>query len=306
MSESKKCRKCERAIDQWATICPFCNWDQHQTPSAEAQAPSPAASYVPPEEGGLKRKIIMIAAGAMLLFASFGIGMVINRDGAPERAPETLEEQAAEHNSEIQQKPRRADTPLIPAGAGGIEQPITSAPSAAVASTTNPNGLPSQYDRTDATAVSAVEYSEMAKRAKAEKDRMAALVDPRTLTGPAYAQAPRRAVAPRPATPVTAAQQSANGDLPDAVRAPQQARRTVRTRPIAEYQPLPSIDGKGTARLTMLIGPDGHVRQVSIEQPLQRGNTAALLAAVQRWRFKPATENGEPVAAPYSVEINFR
>ena len=32
---------------------------------------------------------------------------------------------------------------------------------------------------------------------------------------------------------------------------------------------------------------------------------AALLGAIQSWRFKPATENGEPVAAPYSVEISF-
>jgi TonB family protein len=309
MSESKKCRKCERAIDQWAVICPFCNWDQHMAPPpAEALPPSPAASYVPPEESGLKRKVVMIAAGAMLLVASFGVGMVINRDGAPERAPETLEEQAAEHNAENQQKPRRADTPLIPAGAGGIEQPITSAPSASTPSSTNPNGLPSEYDRTDATAVSAVEYSEMAKRAKAEKERMAALVDPRSLGGPAYAQAPRRPIAPRPAAPrtnvPTAPQQTANAELPVERREP--VRRTMRTRPIAQYQPIPSINGRGTARLTLLIGPDGEVRSVNIERPLERGNTAALIAAVQRWRFKPATENGEPVAAPYSVEINFR
>ncbi len=309
MSEQKKCRKCERAIDQWATICPFCNWDQNLVPPpAEALPPSPGASYVPPEEGGLKRKIFMIAAGAMLLVASFAIGMVINRDGAPERAPETLEQQAAEHNTENLQKPRRADTPLIPAGAGGIEQPITSAPSATSTSTTNPNGLPSEYDRTDATAVSAVEYSEMAKRAKAEKERMAALVDPRTLGGPAYAQAPRRPQVERPVAP----RPNAGTDLPQTSNSqqneapPQIARRAVRTRPIAEYQPLPPISGRGTARLTLFIGTDGSVREVNVEQPLQRGNTAALIAAVQRWRFKPATENGQPIAAPYSVEINFK
>jgi TonB family protein len=300
MSDSKACSKCGRAIDQWATICPFCNWDQSEAPpAANSLPPSPGASYVPPEEGGLKKKILMLGGGAMLLVASFGIGMVINSDGAPERAPETLEEQAAEHNAENQeQKPRRANTPLVPAGAGGIEQPITSAPSTATPTSTNPNGMPSEYDRTDATAVSAVEYSEMAKRAKAEKERMAALVDPRSLTGPAYAQAPRRPQPVRPATPA----QNANAGLSDG----EPARRTMRTRPVATSQPLPSIRARGTAKLTLMIGADGEVQRVSVDQPLDGGNTAALIAAVQRWRFKPATENGEPVAAPYSVTINFK
>ncbi|HEX7807536.1 MAG TPA: TonB family protein [Thermoanaerobaculia bacterium] len=272
-------------------------------PSADALPPSPGASYVPPEEGGLKKKILMLGGGAMLLVASFGIGMVINSDGAPTRAPETLEEQAAEHNAEArEQKPRRANTPLVPAGAGGIEQPITSAPPAASPTSTNPTGLPSEYYRTDATAVSAVEYSEMAKRAKAEKERMAALVDPRSLTGPAYAQAPRRPQPVRPVTPASTPAPSQNAGLSD--RAP--ARQMIRTRPVATSQPLPSIRARGTAKLTLMIGADGEVQRVSVDQPLSNGNTAALIAAVQRWRFKPATENGEPVAAPYSVTINFK
>jgi protein TonB len=309
MSESKACIKCGRGIDQWASICPFCNWDQHAAPPTpeEVAAPSPAASYVPPEEGGLKRKALMLGAGALLLVASFGVGVVINRDGAPTRAPETLEEQAAEHNAENIQKPRRADTPLVPAGAGGVEQPITSAPAAGSPTSTNPNGGLSEYDRTDATAVSAVEYSEMAKRAKAEKERMASLVDPRSLTGPAYAQAPRR---PQPVHPVTqhsasASQIASNPDLP-ASRTNPSVHRAVRTRPIAEYRPVPSLRANGVAKLTLLIGADGEVKRVSIDQPLSGGNTAQLLAAVQRWRFKPATEDGEPVAAPYSVEIRFQ
>ena len=33
--------------------------------------------------------------------------------------------------------------------------------------------------------------------------------------------------------------------------------------------------------------------------------TGKLIAVVQSWRFKPATVNGEPVAAPYSVELSF-
>jgi TonB family protein len=298
MSNAKACLRCGRAIDQWAGICPFCNWDQRETPQSAAEgAPSPAMRYVPPEDGGLKRKVAFLAAGAMLLVASFGVGMVINQDGAPKRAPETLEAQAAEHNTQNVPKPMRADTPLVPAGAGGIEQPITSAP----AIESGANGASSEYDRTDATAVSAAEYSEMAKRAKAENEKTAQIVDPRSITGPAYAQAPR----PRRTAPVTdGAARTANASADAPVS--RAARRAVRTRPVAEYQPLPSIRARGSAKLTLLIGPQGEVRQVSIEKPLENGNTAALISAVQRWRFKPATENGEPVAAPYSVEIRFQ
>jgi TonB family protein len=314
MSEAKACLKCGRGIDRWASICPYCNWNQSETPGPEAiAAPSPASTYVPPEETGLKRRLLMIGGGILLLIASFGVGLIINRDGAPKRAPGTLEEQAAEHNAEAAlQKPKRADTPLVPAGAGGIEEPITSAP-AAIATTTDPNAKPNEYDRTDATAVSAVEYGELAKRAKEEKARMATLVDPRSLTGPAYAQAqaPRR---PNPRPALTSSRDprlpgnAPSASVPGNAGVPVQhaASRVASTRPIAEYRPMPSIHARGTARLTLLIGSDGRVERVNIEKPLEGGNTAALLAAVQRWRFKPATENGEPVAAPYSVDINFQ
>lgn len=303
MSDAKTCLKCGRGIDRWATICPFCNWDQ-STPFTEAvdAAPSPAASYVPPQEGGLKKKALMIGAGALLLVASFGVGMVINSDGAPKRAPETLEEQAAEHNAAGVGTPKRADTPLVPAGAGGIEQPITSAPAATPANGV-PTGQGTEYDRTDATAVSAAEYSEMAKRAQAEKERGATMVDPRSLTGPAYAQAPQRRVPPiNRDRSMTSSSSSAAAPT----RTASVASRAARTRPVAEYQPIPKIRGRGLARLSLMIGADGRVQRVSVDKPLEGGNTAALLAAVQRWRFKPATENGEPVAAPYSVEINFQ
>ena len=53
------------------------------------------------------------------------------------------------------------------------------------------------------------------------------------------------------------------------------------------------------------MGSDGRVRDVNVDRMLNNGNTAALLGAIQNWRFKPATENGEPISAPYSVEISF-
>lgn len=289
MSEKAPCIRCSRNIDAWAKICPFCNWDQSVAPPAvEPPKPTAVTEYRPPEEFELKKKAWLAGGGVLALIAAFAIGMIINQDGAPKTAPKTVEEQVAEEQ-QARRTPStmRADTPLVPVNEpGGIEQPITSAPVSVA-----PGVSPNDYQRTDATAVSATEYAEMAKRAQAEKQRQAQAVDPRSLTGPAYQPPPRR---PAPS------QSAAAGQTVAAQRG-----GAIRTRPVPQHQPLPQISGAGTARLSLTIGPDGRVTNINIEKPLQR-NTAQLLSAVQRWRFKPATVNGQPVAAPYSVEISFK
>lgn len=301
MTDRKPCIRCGRAIDAWAGTCPFCNWSQTVPPPAPGAAPRVSAvQYKPPEEMDVRR-LVGIAGGAVLsLILAFLIGMVINSDGAPARAPETVEEQAAEHNARNLQ-PKRADTPLIPAGQGGIEnEPITSAPVAVA-----PGQVPDEYQRSDATAVSADEYAQMAKRAQAEKKKkMATLVDPRSISGSAYNQG--RPVPPpeRPRAALPPPQTSASAQSGDDAPVVRRARRTVRTRPVPQYQPIPPLSGSGKARFTLVIGTDGRVKDVNVEQMLRGGNNAALLGAIQSWRFKPATENGEPVAAPYSVEIS--
>ena len=80
----------------------------------------------------------------------------------------------------------------------------------------------------------------------------------------------------------------------------------MRTPPEPEAQPLPRIHVRETsvARLALTIGADGRVENVNVEQGLG-DQTATLIAAVQRWYFKPATQNGVPVAAPFSVELSF-
>jgi TonB family protein len=235
------------------------------------------AEYRPPEEQRAKKFGVIAVGGALLLVCSFLIGMLINREDAPKRAPETLEEQAAEHRQEAAEQ-LRAQTPLIPvAGPAGVDQPITSAPVSA------PGAVPGQQSRTDATAVSSVEYAEMARRAAAEKRAAAGgPADPRTIVGEPYAQ--------RPSSSGGAAQRVAS--------------RAVSTRPVPQHQPLPHIDGRGRARLRLTVGPDGRVRDVNVERPLERNNSR-LVRAVQSWRFKPATVNGRPVAAPYAVEIKY-
>jgi TonB family protein len=291
MRDQHPCARCSRTIDAVAKICPYCNWDQSVAPPAyEPPKPQAVTDYRPPSEYDLRKKAMFAGGGALVLVAAFVVGMVINSDGAPKVAPKTVEEQLAEEQQARRTASvKRADTPLVPVdGPIGIEQPITSAPVSA-----QPGATPNDYQRTDATAVSASDYAEMAKRAQAEKKRMAAAVDPRSLTGPAYVPPPPRRMAPPQ-------QQTAEGSSPQP-----QHRIAIRTRPIPQYQPLPSISATGTARLSLMIGADGRVKQIDIERSLPR-YTAQLVSAVQSWRFKPATLNGDPVSAPYSVEISFK
>jgi protein TonB len=280
MSERKRCIRCERAIDGWARICPYCNWDQSKAAPAFTAVPLEVAQYKPPAETSLRKKLMFGGAGVVMLVLAFVIGMIINRDGAPKVAPEPVTESEAA-NVRVQ---KRADTQLVPTNEpGGIEQPITSAPASGPVAGTASN----EWDRSDATAVSSVEYAQLAQRASAEKKANNPLVDPRSLTGAAYAQAP----APRRRTASDVAASSPP--------------RGLRTRPVPQYQPVPSIRAYGTAVLDLNVGPDGRVTSINIRRAAS-GNNAALIGAVQRWRFKPATENGRPVSAPYSVQISFK
>lgn len=290
MSDPRPCIRCERTIDGYARLCPYCNWDQADLNPPPMVRPKQAAPARPEDDlkEKLKKKGLYAGAGVLIMILAFLIGMVINSDDTPENAPIPVSEQVGKTEAPVPPI-KRADTPLVPTNErGGIEQPITSAPTG-----TTTDAMSSNYDRSDATAVSSSEYNQLAQRAKAEKQRMAALVDPRTLTGAAYAQG-QRPMYRRPA------QQVAQGGPPVMER----PRRAVRTRPVPEYQPIPRIYGRGTARLSLIIGTDGRVKDINIEKALT-SNTADLVSAVARWRFRPATEDGEPVSAPYSVDISF-
>jgi hypothetical protein len=288
MTDEKRCVRCERAIDAHAKLCPFCNWDQEETPRPVVAQPTPAADYVPPEEHSSRRMIIGIAGGAVLLITAFTLGSLIHGGNPEDTAAKTggslVSTTAGPGPVKATISGPQSNVALEPVGANQqiVEQPITSAPA-----TTTTNGVPDEYQRSDATAVSSAEYQQLAARAKAEKQ--SALTDPRLLTAPVYARPRPR---PRPVeegTPAVPAEQIQS-----------------RTAPRAEYIPLPEIhvDRETTIQLTMLVGADGRVHSVNIDGVLP-GQTAKVLAAVYSWRFRPATENGVPVAAPFSTAVSF-
>lgn len=257
---------------------------------------------------------MMGIGGVVLLIASFAIGALINSDGAPEDAPAPITDTIGQTNTAAPvTRSNRADVTLVPVT--DADTPITTAPVATPA-----EGVAPEYQRSDATAVSSIEYAQLAARAQEEKKRNAALVDPRSLTGPAYAQAQAR---PQPAPPVdlppqtSAAREDLTPATPRTEAAPpprreenfpaEPARVVTRTRPIPISQPLPDIkvSENATARLDLMVSADGRVQSVNLRQGIP-GQTAQLISTVQRWRFKPATENGQPVAAPFTVDISFR
>ena len=85
------------------------------------------------------------------------------------------------------------------------------------------------------------------------------------------------------------------------------ARVVVSTRPVPEYQPIPDIQVRetSTVRLELTVGADGRVREVNVLQGIP-GQTSKIISTVQTWRFRPATENGNPVSAPFTVDLSFR
>jgi hypothetical protein len=299
MSGIRKCIRCGRTIDAHARICPYCNWDQTQPVPAQQPAEQAAANptYVAPLDRSWRNPALATAGVVLvILVAALGLAARLRNTGpsaaslsVPQEEQQKLleKEQAASAKGEVKPRPQ-ANVMLVPDNgpAPNGEQPVTSAPNTSTA-----EGLPNEYQRTDATAASSAEYSQMAQRAKAEKKTLNALVDPRSLSGAAYEQGGdprRRSAAPRPRPIPTAA-----------------VTRIAGTPPVPEYQPVPSIrvSHSSTVRLDLSIGADGRVKNVRVSQPVEE--MGKLIGSVQSWKFRPATENGVPVPSQFSVELSF-
>jgi protein TonB len=302
MTDRRQCIKCGRGIDAYARICPYCNWDQTEPiPAAGPAQESAMPAYVPPADHRVRNRILAAGGLVILLIASFGIGSLVHGRNDPAT---TAEKDAAVTATPGAGRPSpRTNVTLVPVNesSGDYEQPITSAPLA------NPaEGVPMEYQRTDATAASSAEYLQMAQRAKAEKKKQVALVDPRSIQAPPAAEQrnpPSQTSASSPsAEPVRGAQQPK-----EPVNFPSSpARIIVSTRPEPTYQPLPDVRVRqpSTARLQIMVGKDGSVKEVTVLQGIP-GETGKLIGALHRWRFKPATENGQPVEAPFTVDVLF-
>ncbi len=62
----------------------------------------------------------------------------------------------------------------------------------------------------------------------------------------------------------------------------------------------------GIVVVEAIIGKDGRVQDVKVVKGLPMGLSAEAEAAVRRWRFKPGTLNGSPVATIFNLTVNFK
>ena len=62
---------------------------------------------------------------------------------------------------------------------------------------------------------------------------------------------------------------------------------------------------RGVVVLKMVVGADGVTRDIKVVQSLSTELDGAATVAVKKWKFAPATKDGEPVAVRINVEVSF-
>ncbi len=83
--------------------------------------------------------------------------------------------------------------------------------------------------------------------------------------------------------------------------------------PKAVYAPDPEYSEEarkakyqGTCVLWLIVGPDGHPRDIKVARTLGLGLDEKAIEAVKTWKFEPAMKDGKPVAVQINVEVSFR
>lgn len=309
------CPHCGRVIDALARMCVYCNRDPQAPPSpkkveaAPLPPPPPSASTnavaatVMPKiraaEQKVGGKVLGIAAAAMLLMASFAVGGLYY--AFSKKSPTV----AAEGTPLVVDREQPDVVGLaMPTGA----PVVTAVPTGSYTSAPPPApGMPvpaaAMQAGADATALPSDQYAQIAAQAQRVSNTP-------TTFQPAD---PLLVATPPPGGGAPAAQQTVRRPpLPQADRAVSAAERRQptgqyeRARPLS--QPLPGfgrVNKAGTVRLSLTIGTSGNVEEVQVLESVS-GLTPKVIAAVQRWRFKPATRGGEPVRSQYPVDITFK
>ncbi len=84
------------------------------------------------------------------------------------------------------------------------------------------------------------------------------------------------------------------------------------TTPQVIFNPEPSFSdearkakAQGIVLLLLVVGKDGHPYNIRVGQSLGMGLDEKAVEAVNRWRFRPATLNGQPVATEIAVQVDF-
>lgn len=63
---------------------------------------------------------------------------------------------------------------------------------------------------------------------------------------------------------------------------------------------------QGVCTISLIVDAQGNPQAIRVVRPIGFGLDEKAVAAVQRYRFKPATKNGRPVPVRITVAVNFR
>jgi TonB family protein len=84
------------------------------------------------------------------------------------------------------------------------------------------------------------------------------------------------------------------------------------TVPQVIFSPEPSFSdearkakAQGIVLLVLVVGKDGRPFNIRVGQSLGMGLDEKAIEAVNRWRFRPATLNGQPVATQIAIQVDF-
>ena len=84
------------------------------------------------------------------------------------------------------------------------------------------------------------------------------------------------------------------------------------TAPDPIYSPEPNLSeearkakAQGAVVLLLVVGKDGHPYNIRLGQSLGMGLDEKAVEALSRWRFRPATLHGQPVATQIAVQVDF-
>ncbi len=308
MNEPIRCPHCQRQIDATARLCLYCSYDlelgvaprgapiQAEVPTAAppAVAGAPPVSRVmpSPRPGTDPRvlRLLVITAIAALLIATFAIGGLVYGLGKREKSTKDV----VRETGQTGQSHELSDLTLVADSdpTETIGRVITSSP------VPDPDHkIPEEFQRSDATALPSGEYSRIIEETHKVAKPTAASVDPLSIVVKPPAELP---AIDRP-------------EKPPGVTEPRPAENRSgesgqRTRPVPLRQPLPKfrdVKRGGTVRLSLTIGRDGRVQEVNVIESTP-GLTAPMISAVQRWQFRPATLNGQPVVGTFPVEITVK
>ena len=63
---------------------------------------------------------------------------------------------------------------------------------------------------------------------------------------------------------------------------------------------------EGTVFLQLVVGLDGHARDVRVVKGVGLGLDEKAIECVRRWTFKPVIKDGRPVQVGATVNVDFR